>query len=57
MDENYKKFKELIETKKEKYPNICKLWKGHIKEKQKHNYTSIMVCFLEIKSIKTILFP
>ena len=36
MDDNYEKFKKLIETKKAKYPNICKLWKGHIKEKQKH---------------------
>ena len=35
MDTNYQKFKELIEKKQDKYPNICKLWKHHIKEKRK----------------------
>lgn len=35
MDTNYQKFKELIEKKQDKYPNICKLWKRHIKEKRK----------------------
>lgn len=35
MDTNYQKFKELIEKKQDKYPNICKLWKRHIKEKKK----------------------
>ena len=35
MDTNYQKFKELIEKKQDKYPNICKLWKRHIKEKAK----------------------
>mgnify|MGYP006090333267 FL=1 len=36
MDNNYKKFKELLEKKKDKYPNICKLWKAHIEEKHIH---------------------
>uniref|UniRef100_A0A6C0KD13 Uncharacterized protein n=1 Tax=viral metagenome TaxID=1070528 RepID=A0A6C0KD13_9ZZZZ len=35
MDNNYEKFKLLIEDKKEKYPNVCKLWKHHIDEKFK----------------------
>lgn len=35
MDNSYEKFKLLIEQKKEKYPNVCTLWKHHIDEKQK----------------------
>ena len=35
MDTNYEKFKELIEKKKDKYPNICKLWKQHLDQKRK----------------------
>tara|TARA_B100001093_G_C26257856_1_gene771446 strand:- start:332 stop:562 length:231 start_codon:yes stop_codon:yes gene_type:complete len=34
MEEEYKKFNELLIEKKEKYPNICKLWEGHINEKR-----------------------
>ena len=35
MDNSYERFKILIEQKKEKYPNVCKLWQHHISEKQK----------------------
>ena len=35
MDNSYEQLKLLIEQKKEKYPNVCKLWKHHIDEKQK----------------------
>mgnify|MGYP001202935378 CR=1 FL=1 len=35
MDNSYERFKLLIEQKKEKYPNVCKLWQHHIDEKQK----------------------
>ena len=35
MSTKYEKFIELIDKKKEKYPNVCKLWKQHIDEKQK----------------------
>ena len=35
MDTNYEKFNELIEKKKDKYPNICKLWKQHLDQKRK----------------------
>ena len=33
MDTKYKKLLELIDKKKDKYPNVCKLWKQHINEK------------------------
>ena len=35
MDTNCEKFNELIEKKKDKYPNICKLWKQHLDQKRK----------------------
>ena len=35
MDTKYKKLVELIEEKKNKYPNVCKLWRQHIDEKLK----------------------
>tara|TARA_B100000963_G_scaffold310068_1_gene286349 strand:+ start:1035 stop:1268 length:234 start_codon:yes stop_codon:yes gene_type:complete len=35
MSTNYEIFKELIEKKKNKYPNVCKLWKEHIDQKRK----------------------
>ena len=35
MSTNYEIFKELIEKKKNKYPNVCKLWKEHIESKKK----------------------
>ena len=34
METNSQKFSRLIEEKKEKYPNICKLWKHHVLEKK-----------------------
>ncbi len=33
MSTKYEKFIELIDEKKDKYPNVCKLWKQHINEK------------------------
>ena len=34
MSNSYENFKSLIEKKREKYPNICKLWEGHVKQKK-----------------------
>ena len=41
MNNNYEKFKNLIETKKDKYPNVCKLWVSHINDK-KRNYEKML---------------
>ena len=35
MDTKYEILLELIDKKKDKYPNVCKLWKQHINEKLK----------------------
>ena len=51
MDEEYKRFTELLIQKKEKYPNICKLWEGHINEKR-INYNTILS--KAIKVLETI---
>ena len=34
MSNSYENFKTLVERKKQKYPNICKLWEGHVNEKK-----------------------
>ena len=34
MSSNYEIFIDLIEKKKNKYPNVCRLWKYHINEKR-----------------------
>ena len=34
MSNSYENFKSLIAKKKEKYPNICKLWESHVNEKK-----------------------
>jgi hypothetical protein len=41
MDTKYKKLLELIHQKKDKYPNVCTLWKQHINEKLK-NYNLVL---------------
>ena len=51
MSSNYEIFKELIEKKKNKYPNICKLWKHHINEKRKIYETTLERAIKVIENI------
>tara|TARA_B100000989_G_C19521818_1_gene464559 strand:- start:563 stop:796 length:234 start_codon:yes stop_codon:yes gene_type:complete len=53
MSSNYQIFKELIEKKKNKYPNICKLWKHHINEKRKIYETTLERAIKVIENIES----
>lgn len=53
MEEDYKKFKELLLSKKEKYPNICKLWEGHIEEKRSYYYTMLKRAINVLETIES----
>ena len=53
MEEDYKKFKELLLSKKEKYPNICKLWEGHIQEKRLNYYANLKKAITVLETIES----
>jgi hypothetical protein len=53
MDQDYKKFKELLINKKEKYPNICKLWEGHIQQKRSNYYAFLKRAITVLETIES----
>ena len=53
MSSNYEIFKELIEKKKNKYPNVCRLWKYHINEKRKIYETTLERAIKVIENIES----
>ena len=53
MSSNYEIFKELIEKKKNKYPNVCRLWKYHINEKRKLYETTLERAIKVIENIES----
>ena len=53
MDRDYESFKNILLEKKEKYPNICKLWESHINQ-MKNNYSVTLNRAIEVlKTIET----
>ena len=53
MEQDYKKFKELLNKKKEKYPNICKLWEGHIQQKRSNYYANLKIAISVLETIES----
>ena len=53
MEEDYKKFKDLLIKKKEKYPNICKLWEGHIQQKRSNYYANLKKAISVLETIES----
>ena len=53
MSSNYEIFIDLIEKKKNKYPNVCRLWKYHINEKRKLYETTLERAIKVLETIES----
>ena len=53
MSSNYEIFIDLIEKKKNKYPNVCRLWKYHINEKRNLYETTLERAIKVLETIES----
>jgi hypothetical protein len=55
MDKKISEFNALIETHKNKYSNICSLWKEYIDIKQKKFETQMDIAIKKLKILDSVL--